>query len=104
MELFNLGSTKKPGSFTVLATAREGYLKTSFSLKEFSETLTYSGFWKFTDKYFKTGIYEMHRSLRKKAFTKSLNLFVPEIQMEDLEPLRIGVQAHPFLLAKQLPA
>jgi L-2-hydroxyglutarate oxidase LhgO len=81
------------GPNTVLATAREGYLKTSFSLKEFSETLTYSGFWKFTAKYFKTGIYEMHRSLRKKAFTKSLNLFVPEIQMEDLEPLRGGVRA-----------
>ncbi|MCB1109736.1 MAG: L-2-hydroxyglutarate oxidase [Chlamydiia bacterium] len=85
------------GPNAVLATAREGYTKSDFVWRETAETLTYPGFWKLSRKYWKTGVYEMYRSLSKKAFTKSLNRLVPAIQMDDLVPGGSGVRAQAVL-------
>ena len=81
------------GPNAILATAREGYAKSDFLMHEFVETLSYPGFWKLSMKYWKTGMYEMYRSISKKAFTKSLQRLVPEIQAEDLTLGGSGVRA-----------
>ncbi len=81
------------GPNAVLATAREGYTKSNFVMYEFAETVSYPGFWKLSMKYWKTGMYEMYRSVSKKAFTKSLQRLVPEIQAEDLVHGGSGVRA-----------
>lgn len=81
------------GPNAVLATAREGYQKSRFVLSEFVETIAYPGFWKLSRKYWKTGLFELHRSFSKKAFTKSLQRLVPEITESDLIPGGSGVRA-----------
>jgi len=81
------------GPNAVLAFRREGYRKTDFGLGAVLETLTYPGFWQLARKHYKEGFGEMHRSLSKKAFVKSLQRLIPEIRSEDLLPTTAGVRA-----------
>jgi len=81
------------GPNAVLAFKREGYRKTDFSIKDFSQMIFYSGFWKMAAKHYKMGIGEFYRSLSKKAFVKALQKLTPNIQEEDIEPGGAGVRA-----------
>jgi L-2-hydroxyglutarate oxidase len=81
------------GPNAMLAFKREGYSKTDFNLRDFLETITFSGFRKLAYDNFGEGIKEMYRSLVKKAFVRSLQQLVPEVQSDDLIPCRAGVRA-----------
>jgi (S)-2-hydroxyglutarate dehydrogenase len=81
------------GPNAVLAFAREGYTFGRVRPWELGHTLTYSGVWHMARKYWKTGSYEMYRSLSKKAFVKALQRLVPEIRPEDVERGGAGVRA-----------
>jgi len=81
------------GPNAVLATAREGYKKTDFSTRDFIDTLTYPGFWRFFLKYPRVCFDELRRSFSKELFCKSLNALVPEVRPEDLVPGGAGVRA-----------
>ena len=81
------------GPNAVLAFAREGYTFGRVRPWELGHTLTYSGVWRMARKYWKTGSYEMYRSLSKKAFVKALQRLVPEIRPEDVERGGAGVRA-----------
>jgi L-2-hydroxyglutarate oxidase len=72
---------------------REGYFKSSFSLRDVGSLLGYSGFWHMARKHARTGAYEMYRSLVKSAFVRAVQELVPEIRSEDLVPGRAGVRA-----------
>jgi L-2-hydroxyglutarate oxidase len=81
------------GPNAVLAWKREGYEKADFSWRDFSETVTYPGFWKLSGKYYREGFQEMFRSWSKATFARSLQALVPEVQAEDLIPAKSGVRA-----------
>lgn len=81
------------GPNAVLAFKREGYKKSDFSFREFSETLAWPGFRKVAIKYWQTGIGEMYRSLSKAAFTRALQQLIPEINQQDLKDGGAGVRA-----------
>ncbi len=81
------------GPNAVLAFKREGYRKTDFSPKDIASLLAYGGFWKMASQHWRTGFAEMHRSLSKAAFVRSLQALIPEITAADLEPGRAGVRA-----------
>jgi L-2-hydroxyglutarate oxidase len=81
------------GPNAVLAFAKEGYTFGTINPKELLNTLSFSGFWVMAAKYWKTGISEMYRSLSKKAFTRSLQKLVPEIQEDNLIATEAGVRA-----------
>jgi L-2-hydroxyglutarate oxidase len=81
------------GPNAVLAFKREGYTRSSFSLRDSAALLAYGGFWKMARQHWKTGIGEMHRSFSKAAFVRSLQALVPEVNAADLEPGRAGVRA-----------
>ena len=81
------------GPNAVLATMREGYSRSDFSAREFGQTLAYPGFWMLAARHFRAGVAEIHRSLRKSVFVKSLQRLVPEITADDLEPGGAGVRA-----------
>ena len=81
------------GPNAVLAFAREGYTFWKLRPSELTTTLTYSGMWHMARKYWKTGSYEMYRSLSKKAFVKALQRLVPEIRPEDVERGGAGIRA-----------
>jgi (S)-2-hydroxyglutarate dehydrogenase len=81
------------GPNAVLAFKREGYDKTSFSFDDSAALLTYLGFWKMAGQHWRTGLGEMHRSLSKAAFVRSLQALVPSVTAADLVPGRAGVRA-----------
>ena len=81
------------GPNAVLAFAREGYTFWKVRPIELGHTLTYSGMWHMARKYWKTGGYEVYRSLSKKAFVKALQRLVPEIRPEDVERGGAGIRA-----------
>jgi len=81
------------GPNAVLAFKREGYTKTSFSLRDTIETFTYPGFLRLAGKYLKIGLAEYYRSFSKKAFVQALQALIPAIEEEDLEPGGAGVRA-----------
>lgn len=81
------------GPNAVLALHREGYRKSDVNLRDVYETLFWPGFLKVAKKYWKVGLEEMYRSIRKKAFLRALQRLLPEIGMNDLEPAGTGVRA-----------
>lgn len=81
------------GPNAVLALKREGYKKSDFDFEDVAALLGYVGFWKMASQHWLTGVREMHRSLRKAAFVKSLQALIPDIQANDLAPGRAGVRA-----------
>ncbi|MBN1959926.1 MAG: L-2-hydroxyglutarate oxidase [Deltaproteobacteria bacterium] len=81
------------GPNAVLALKREGYKRTSFSLRDTCETLSYTGFWRMAFRYWQTGLAEMWRAFSKKAFVKDLQRLVPEITATHVTYSRAGVRA-----------
>lgn len=81
------------GPNAVLAFAREGYRMATISVGEMLGVLRYRGFWKMAAKYWRTGSYEMYRSLSKHAFVRALQRLVPAVRAEDLAPGGAGVRA-----------
>lgn len=81
------------GPNAVLSFKKEGYSRTSFSLKDTFKTFTWPGFYKIASKYFKTGMGEFYRSYSKAAFVKALQRLVPEITGNDLVKGGAGVRA-----------
>lgn len=63
-----INGSLEAGPNAVFAYAREGYKKTDFNLKDFIDSVTYRGFIKVGFKFFKVGLFEMYRSLSKRAF------------------------------------
>lgn len=81
------------GPNAVLAFKREGYKKTSISLKDTLAVLSSRAFWKMSSQYWKAGLQELYRSWSKSAFTRSLQKLLPELQKGDLYPGGAGVRA-----------
>ena len=88
-----INGSVEAGPNAVLAFAREGYKKTDVNLKDTLGTLSYSGFWKMSAKYWKVGMHEQYRSLVKGVFVKSLQKLMPEITGDDLGAPGAGVRA-----------
>lgn len=85
------------GPNAVLSFKREGYHKTDFDLRDFSEVMMYPGFWKLARKHFSEGMKEMARSFSKAKFVRSLQELVPDVKAEDLVPSQAGVRAQALL-------
>jgi (S)-2-hydroxyglutarate dehydrogenase len=81
------------GPNAVLAFAREGYRLGRIHLREFAGTLGYSGFWAMARRYWRTGSYEMYRSVSKRAFVRALQRLIPEVEASDITPGGAGVRA-----------
>lgn len=81
------------GPNAVLSFKREGYKKTDFDLRDFTEIISYPGLWKLAAKYYGEGIQEIIRSFSKAVFVQSLQKLIPEVQTNDLTPTHAGVRA-----------
>lgn len=97
-----INSSIHAGPNAVISLKREGYKKTDFNLHDFTEIVTYPGFWLLVAKHMEQGIQEMIRSFSKAAFVQSLQKLVPEIQSNDLIPTHAGVRAQALLINGQL--
>ncbi len=81
------------GPNALFTLAREGYSRTSLSLRDAAEALTYPGFWRLAGRYWKTGFGELWRSLSRRALVHAVQELVPEVTVEDLEHGGAGVRA-----------
>ncbi len=81
------------GPNAVLALARHGYTRTSFSPRDMAGLLRYGGFWRMAASYWRTGCGEMYRSWSRRAFVRALQALVPELRYEDVVPAGAGVRA-----------
>jgi len=81
------------GPNAVLAFAREGYRFGRVNPSELWSTLTYSGFWAMARRYWRTGAYEVYRSLSQGAFVRALQRLVPELRPDDVVRGGAGVRA-----------
>ena len=81
------------GPNAVLALAREGYTWSRVRPAELLATLRFPGFRAMARKYWRTGVYEMYRSLSKRAFVHALQRLVPALSADDIRPGGAGVRA-----------
>ncbi|MBM3216976.1 L-2-hydroxyglutarate oxidase, partial [Candidatus Poribacteria bacterium] len=81
------------GPNAVLALRREGYRRTSFSLRDVWSAASYGGFWRMVGRYGRSGIGEFYRSLSKAAFVRALQRLLPELERSDIQPGGSGVRA-----------
>ncbi len=88
-----IGGEVEAGPNAVLAFAREGYKKTSFSMRDALEIAAFAGTWRLVARHWRTGVGEMWRSLSKAAFTEALRELVPELVATDIVPAGSGVRA-----------
>lgn len=85
------------GPNSVLSFKKEGYEKTDFDLRDFTEVMTYPGFWRLAAKHAGEGIKEMMRSLNKAAFIRCLQKLIPEVHADDIVPTHAGVRAQALM-------
>jgi L-2-hydroxyglutarate oxidase LhgO len=81
------------GPNAVLAFAREGYRFGRVNPGEFAATLGYPGFWRMAGRYWRTGAYEVFRSVSTPAFVRALQRLVPALQPGDVIRGGAGVRA-----------
>ena len=88
-----IGGGYEAGPNAVLAFAREGYKFRNVCWKDLMAMLTFKGFWAMARRYWRTEVYELYRSLSRRAFLRALQQLVPEIEDKDLHPGGSGVRA-----------
>lgn len=88
-----IGGKVECGPNAVFTFKREGYHRTSFSLKDSIEALTYKGTLRLFAKNWSKGIEEYRRAFSKKLFVKELQRMMPSITEEDVIATRSGVRA-----------
>ena len=81
------------GPNAVFTFKREGYDKTSFSLKDSFEALAYKGTLKLFAKNWAKGIEEYKRAFSKKLFVRELQRMMPSITEQEVKATRSGVRA-----------
>lgn len=72
------------GPNAVFTFKREGYKKTSFSLRDTTDALTYRGTWKLFFGNMKFGINEYRRAFSKRLFLKTLQRMIPSLTSDDI--------------------
>lgn len=90
------------GPNAVLALARHGYTRGSFSPADMWEMARWPGVWRMAGRYWKTGLGEVHRSWSKAAFVKALQKLMPELRADDIMPAGAGVRAQALTAAGTL--
>jgi L-2-hydroxyglutarate oxidase len=88
-----IGGDIEAGPNAVLSFKKEGYKKTSFSLRDTYRTFVWKGFLSIAVKFMKTGLGEFYRSYSKRAFVKALQKLLPEITIDDITTGGAGVRA-----------
>ena len=81
------------GPNAVFSFKKEGYSRTSFSLKDTIKAFCFKGLWKLFLGYWKIGFEEYRRAFSKRRFLNSLQQLVPDLKMKDISRGKSGVRA-----------
>ena len=88
-----IDGSREVGPNAVLAFKREGYSKSSFSLKDSFESLTYPGLLRFVRTNFIFSVNEFKSSLLMKDFIAKAQKMIPDVDVSMLERGSAGVRA-----------
>ena len=88
-----IDGSREVGPNAVLALKREGYSKSSFSLKDSYESLTYPGLLRFVGNNFSFSVNEFKSSLFMKDFIAKAQKMIPDVDASMLETGPAGVRA-----------
>lgn len=81
------------GPNAVLAFKREGYRRSSFSLRDCWDIVCWPGCWRLGRSYWRTGLQEFRRSFSRARFLADLQQLVPVLTTADLGARGAGVRA-----------
>lgn len=81
------------GPNAVLAFAREGYRRRDLRARDLAEALGNRGFRRLARRYWRTGAVEMWRDWSKRAFWRSVQRYLPDVELADMVPGPSGVRA-----------
>ena len=81
------------GPNAVLATAREGYRRRDFSLRDVRDVLRYPGFWRIARAHWRMGIAEVAGSASIRVFVRRARAYVPGLERRDVVRGGAGVRA-----------
>ena len=88
-----IDGSREVGPNAVLALKREGYSKSSFSLKDSYESLTYPGLLRFVGNNFNFSVSEFKSSLFMKDFIAKAQKMIPDVDASMIETGPSGVRA-----------
>ncbi len=98
------------GPNAVLAFAREGYPRASFSFRDVRGYTSFPGFWKMSRTHLHSGLIEARNSLFKQWYLRECTKYCPSLTVHDLLPEKAGIRAqavaadgslvHDFLFAR----
>ncbi len=83
----------KAGPNAVLAFHRQGYRRFALSARDAASALAWPGLWRLAARHWRTGLYEMRRSLSRRRFAGDLARLLPGLVATDLEPGGCGIRA-----------
>jgi (S)-2-hydroxyglutarate dehydrogenase len=89
----HVDGTVGAGPNAVLALAREGYRRTSFSPRDAASTLAYPGFWRFAARHWRIGAAEVWRDVSKRAFVRTVQRYVPDLSERNFRRGDTGIRA-----------
>lgn len=81
------------GPNAVLATAKEGYKRSNFSVPDLAALAAWPGAWKMAKQHWRTGVKEVRGSLSKSRYMAEAMQYVPEIGAADVVRAGAGVRA-----------
>jgi L-2-hydroxyglutarate oxidase len=81
------------GPNAVLATAREGYQRSNFSVRDLAGLAAWPGAWRMAKRHWRTGVKEVRGSLSKRRYMAEAMQYVPEIGAADVYRSGAGVRA-----------
>jgi L-2-hydroxyglutarate oxidase len=88
-----IGGHVECGPNAVFTFKREGYARTSFSLKDSLEALAYGGTWRLFLENWKKGLEEYRRAFSRKLFLREARNMIPSLTQDEIYPTRSGVRA-----------
>jgi len=97
-----IDGTVTVGPNAVLAFKREGYTRSSISLKDTAEMLQYPGLRALLKRHFRASLNELKNSLSKSGYLKLVQKYCPSLTVSDLKPYPAGIRAQAVSLDGQL--
>jgi (S)-2-hydroxyglutarate dehydrogenase len=81
------------GPNAVFVFKREGYSKTSFSLRDTLSAFGFAGTWRFFKKHWRFGLDEYRGAFSKNYFLNRLRKLIPSLEADDIVAARCGIRA-----------
>jgi len=88
-----IGGHVECGPNAVFTFKREGYARTSFSLKDSLEALAYGGTWRLFYQNWKKGMEEYRRAFSRRLFLREARSMIPSLTQDEIFATRSGVRA-----------